>query len=92
MIGGRVVLTNQRLIQMPDIAERAFHGQIWECPLTDIRSVETGSRFTNFIGGLGQTVTVTLNSGRETRLQVWLGGRLAGQIRAAMAEAGAQGT
>ena len=90
IIGGHVTLTNQRLIHMPGIGERAFRGHIWECPLSNIQSVEVGSRFTNFIGGLGQAVTVTLKSGSGTMFQVWRGSRLVSQIRAAIDEAGVE--
>ena len=90
VVGGRVFLTTQRLLHRPGLADRLVRATSWESSLTDIRGVEAGHRLTGFVGGMGQSVTVTVASGSNTEFRVWRGNQLAESISAAITGAAGQ--
>jgi hypothetical protein len=82
-IGGRIFLTDRRLIHAPGAAERLLRRRPWTAPLADIGEVEVGGRLNAPVGALGQAVVVTLASGEACQFLVWRGDGFADQLRAA---------
>jgi hypothetical protein len=73
---------------MPGLVDRTLRGQNWQQNLSDISSIDIGSRFRTFIGGFGQNLKVTTKQGEEATFQVWKGQALGAAIREAMGKDG----
>jgi hypothetical protein len=80
MVGGRLFLTNKRLVHRPGNLDRLLRASDWEASLRDITSVSPGPRFTSLIGALGQQLRVESSSGDLQVFRVWRARRLKRRI------------
>jgi hypothetical protein len=81
IIGGRLFLTNHRLVHKPGPLERLIRAREWGSPLHEIANVSRGPRFTSLIAAFGQQLLVELTSGDIETFRVWRASPLEDRIR-----------